>query len=43
MVSQGVLEINTCLLFRSDLLSDYGYLDNRKVKWMVDRIDIDFE
>ena len=39
----GVIHFDDLLIFDEILLSDYGYLDNRKVKWMVDRIDIDFE
>lgn len=39
----GVIHVDDLLIFDEILLSDYGYLDNRKVKWTVDRIDIDFE
>lgn len=39
----GVMHVDDLLIFDEILLSDYGHLENRKVKWMVDRIDIDFE
>ena len=39
----GVIHFDDLLIFDEILLRDYGYLESRKVKWMVDRIDIDFE
>lgn len=39
----GAIHIGEISIFDEFLLSDYGYLENKKVKWKVDRFDIDFE